>query len=341
MPWGGSAIPFLPGKENVRLPVEVVFPSEAFRFSGQSSLEAWTLRDVFERLGWSTYDHFLAHEPELCLQRIRELADAFPTWQHHPKTGRPPVDERVHIVAAMLRQFFHATYRQLESHLRVLREFFRIEHVPDANTLSEKNRTRRFSGLLRRFHQFILSLLPKRDCIIGTDLPATATRRRPGARPTNGLRATEDWVKIKSHSAIELPQLLYLNSVHHTGRVHESRKLEDVWNELPENVRPFRSVADAAPRTRATTVWKSPKPTAQLVNFGTHGPNRFKGLTGIRALVETTINCTKQRFGHQLRCRHPIARKNEIQAKQTAHNIRILLMRQVVHSPRVSSQGPT
>ncbi|MHB8606468.1 MAG: hypothetical protein ACYDCK_14585, partial [Thermoplasmatota archaeon] len=55
------------------------FESEAFRFSGQSSLAAWTLKEHFEKFGWSRYDAWLTHEPALCFQRIRELVDEFPT----------------------------------------------------------------------------------------------------------------------------------------------------------------------------------------------------------------------------------------------------------------------
>lgn len=62
----------------------------------------------------------------------------------------------------------------------------------------------------------------------------------------------------------------------------------------------------------------------KLVNFVKHWPNRFAGLTGLRSLVETTFD---MKFGHQLRCRDPIARSNEVQAKETAHNIRVITMR--------------
>lgn len=332
--------------------VEGAFPSEAFRFSGQSSLDAWTLRDVFNHFGWSGYDYFLSHEPVLCFQRIRELADEFPTWQHRAKTGKPPVDERDHLIAAMLKQFLHATFRQMESYLALLKDFFGLKKVPDANTLSEKNRTRRFFLLLRRFHAFILAKLPKRDAIIATDATGYSNTKASWSDTDYGLRATQDW--IKSHSAIEVPQLLYLNPAENThGRVHDSRRFETVWDQLPPNVHPIRSLADAAyageaclevaERHGATPLHKYRKDARhvrfpetrfqKLVNFGTHWPNRFDELTAPRVFVETTFNCTKQRFGHQLRCRHPIARKNEIQAKQTAHNIRILLMRQEVHSP--------
>lgn len=51
------------------------------------------------------------------------------------------------------------------------------------------------------------------------------------------------------------------------------------------------------------------------MNFATHWPNRFAELTGLRSLVETAIDMTKGKFGHQLRCRDHIGRSNEIQAK--------------------------
>ena len=94
-------------------------PSEAFHFSGQSALDTWTLKDLFASQGWSLYEAYLAHEPELCFQRIRQLVDEFPTWQHRAKTGRPPVDHKTLLVGLLIRQFLRAPFRMTESYLRI------------------------------------------------------------------------------------------------------------------------------------------------------------------------------------------------------------------------------
>ncbi|MHB8604407.1 MAG: transposase [Thermoplasmatota archaeon] len=242
------------------------------------------------------------------------------------------------------------TFRELESWLRVLAEFFEIERIPDANTISRSNRSPRFAQLLRRFHRWILEALPERSSVVATDATGYSNRKAAWSETDYGLRATQDW--LKSHCVVELPTLLYLNTVTTKGRVHESQVYEEIWSALPSNVRPTRSLADAAyggedclrvahehDVTPLHGIRKDARHKARpesryqkLVNFATHWPNRFARLTGHRSLIETTFNSTKQRFGHRLRCRHPIARRNEIQAKQTAHNIRVLTMRDYLAS---------
>lgn len=331
------------------------FPPELFRFSGQSRLDVWTLRGFFQLHGRPAYEHFLSHEPELCFQRIRDLVDAFPTHQRRAPTGRPPSNERDILIAMLVRQFMNATFDQLESYLRVLQAFFDIQHVPDSKTLSEKNRTRRFRRLLERFHVFVLSLLPKRNSVVCTDATGYSNEKLPWSRADYRLRATQDWIKV--HAAIEVPTLLYLNTVNTRGRVHESRMFGPVWTHLPDNVRPVRSLADAAYagtacleaarahgatplhglRKNASRTRLGRTPYTDLVKWARQWPNRFAALTGRRALVETAFNCTKQRFGFQLRCRDPTARRNEILAKQVGHNLRMLVARETMITKGVFS----
>lgn len=328
-----------------RSPATRTFPAEAFHFSGQSRLDAWTLRDLFQAQGWAAYDRFLSHEPELCLQRIRELIEAFPTYQRFARTGRKPYVERVHLLAAMLKQFFDVSYRSLESHLRLLAEFFGLEKAPDGNTLSAKNRTRRFTKLLKRFHAWLLDQLPPRKAVIAVDATGFSNKKRPWSETDFGLRAHEDWLKV--HAAVEVPTLLIVSSVITKGKVHDSRAYEDVWLNMHPSVTPIRSLADAAYAGEdnletakaygATPLHRFRKdarhrarPTThlqKLVNFATHWPNRFHDLVARRSLVETAFSSEKRLTGHQLRCRNSIARRNEILAKHATHNARILIMR--------------
>lgn len=320
-------------------------PAEAFHFSGQSSMDAWTLKDLIDEMGSSRYDRWRSREIHLTFQRIRELADDFPTWQHRAETGRPATEERTLIIASMLRQFLRATFDSLEGYLHVFADFFRIQAVPDSKTMSAKNRSPRFAHLLRRFHEYVLLTLPARKGIVATDATGYSNLKDAWRTTPYPLRATQGW--IKSHCAVQVPQLLYLSSVKTKGGKHESQKFEDVWAGFPENFQPERSLADGAysgehcltiakehGATPLHGIRKDAKHTAlpetnyqKLVNFAKHWPNRFAELTGLRSLVETTFDMTKGKFGHQLRCRHPIARDNEIQAKETAHNIRVITMR--------------
>jgi hypothetical protein len=70
-------------------------PVQAFEFSGQSHLDTWTPTDHLDEHDWSTYKQLLRHEPRLCFERIRELADRFPTYQNDPPNG-PQADPRAH-----------------------------------------------------------------------------------------------------------------------------------------------------------------------------------------------------------------------------------------------------
>lgn len=325
-------------------------PVDVFKFSGQSHLDTWTLSDVVEAVGWSAYDAFLSHEPELCFERIRDLADAFPTYQRTAETGRPPIDERTHLIAMLVKQFTQSTYRELESLLRLLQDFFAIPHVPDATTMSRKNGTSRFQHLLKRFHAFVLEQLPSREVVVATDATGYSGQKSSWSRTDYGLRATQDWVK--SHACVEIPTLLYLSTVQTPSNVHESQAFEAVWTGLPDGVSPVRSLADGAyqgnaclevvRRSGATPLhdvradarhvrWPR-NAYEKLVNFATHWPNRYRALTRHRKLVETVFACTKEKFGERLRCRDPVARENEVLAKQLAHNIRMVVMREVLVS---------
>ena len=325
------------------------FLREVFEFSGQSSLETWSIRDVLRVQGWSGYDAYLSHEPELCFQRIRQLVDEFPTWQHQPWTGRRQTDERVVLVGLLVRQFLRASFRQTESMLRLLKEFFRLAKAPDHNTLSLHNRSLRLARVWRRFHRFVLERLPERKVVISTDSTGFSTRKRIWSQNDYGLRATQSgW--MKTTAAVEVPQLLYLNSAPSDADVHDSNMVGPAWSEFPDNVRPIRSLADGAfanqpclevAQAHGATPLHDPRKNARhrkypgtsfekLVNFATHWPNRFRHLVRLRKLVETTFHVTKQRFGDRLWCRSKIGRENEIQARQTAHYVRVIIARELV-----------
>jgi hypothetical protein len=330
--------------------VEIRIEPELFRFSGQSSMDAWSLHEVLETRGWNAYDNSLVQSPVLFLQRVKELAFSFPTWQRDPWTGRRPTCERDLLIAIIMKQALRASFRPLEGWLRVFSDFFEMKTVPDANTISRWNRSRRFAQVLRRFHSWILEQLPERNVIIATDATGYGNSKNSWRETDYGLRATQPW--IKSHCAVEVPQLLYLSTVPTRGRVHESQVFDKVWTSLPQNVHPTRSLADTAytgeaclesARKQGATPLHGIKKNARntetpdsnyekMVNFATHWPNRYAKLTGQRSLVENVFSTTKERFGDRLRCRTKIARQNEVQAKQTAHNVFTIAMRAAIAS---------
>ena len=88
--------------------------------------------------------------------RFREPAEAFPFYKRVKCTGRPPVPERDRFVCFLVRQLFDITFRQLEGLMTFLTEFFQIEKVPDHTVFSRYNRSRRWSHIWQRFHDFVM-----------------------------------------------------------------------------------------------------------------------------------------------------------------------------------------
>lgn len=321
-------------------------PPGLFAFTGQASFDAWTIGHALKQVGWSRYEYVMAHEQGLVFQRIRELVDAFPTWQHRAGTGRPAFDERDILLCLVVRQYMRVTFRGAESFFRLVKTELSLTRVPDASTMSRKNSSRRFLHLFRRFHDFILASLPARKATIATDATGFGRGKRPWRKTPFPYRAGKEYVK--ANCAVEVPQRLILSPTLTPGRNFESATFEKTWDNLPDNVTPTRSLADSAysgqpcleivrahgatpfhdlPKNARLVRW--PKTERQkLVNFARHWPNRFKKLKAPRVIVETTFSNLKELFGDRLRCRRKDGRDGEVWAKVVAHNIRIILFRE-------------
>ncbi len=122
---------------------EVIMPNKIFNFSGRSKINTWKLREAFEHAGWSDYSDWLVDEFPFMLQRIRDLADAFPFWQRTKLNGRPPYTERTLLIGFMLRQIFDTTFRRTIGLLKIFKNFFDLVeiacHMEDIHLNSSKN----------------------------------------------------------------------------------------------------------------------------------------------------------------------------------------------------------
>lgn len=324
------------------LATEVVLSNEIFKFSGQTKFDTWKLRDVFEKVGWSGYSDWLVNELPFCLQRIRDLADAFPFWQRRKKTGRPAYSERTLLICFMVKQFFNVNFRKVTGLLKLFKQFFHLNKIPSYSLLSLKNASKRWLHIWKRFHKFVLKSLPARKATIATDGTGFSGRKRSWRETPYDVRAVENWVKV--HAAVEIDSFLILNYELTESNVHESQMFDRVWAALPENVSPQRSLADAAYTSesciqsankhgakafhdvKCNAVYRHHPATGyeKLVNFSKHWPNRFKDIKGKRAHVETAFGSMAECLGYRIRCRSKTGRKNEVQAKICAHNIRTL-----------------
>lgn len=96
----------------------------------------------------------------------------------------------------------------------------------------------------KRFHRYVLSLLPKRKVVIATDSTGLSGRNKSWRETDYGIRAIQDWVRV--HAAVEVDSFFILSYELTKSNVHESQMFEEVWNDLPENIAPLRSLADSA-----------------------------------------------------------------------------------------------
>ncbi|MGB9591983.1 MAG: transposase [Candidatus Kryptoniota bacterium] len=324
---------------------EIKIPSEVFSFCGQSKIDTFSI-DVNSLLPeLCNYDGIIVNRVRLCLEAIRKHSDSFSFWQHRRRTGRPPIDERTFLIAFLIRQLFKATFRDTEGILMLLAEYFEINQVPDHTNLSVKNKSRRWLVIWRRFHQYILSLLPKRKIVVATDATGFSARINSWRETDYGIRASQDW--IKTHAAVEVDSFSILSYSLTKSNVHESQPFEEVWGNLPRNITPLRSLADSAYngekclqvalRHGATPIhgikknarfFKHPETQYQkMTNFATHWPNRYAEMYGKRNHAETAFSMITRLFGYRLRCRSRIGRKNEVQAKLSIFNLFLLAKR--------------
>ena len=329
---------------------EIDMPEVVFNFTGQTWLDTWTLRNAFESMGWASYSDWLVDELPFCMQCIGDLADEFPYWQRSKRTGRPALPERVLLIGFLVKQFFRATYRQTESLLWLFRDYFHLDWIPDHTTMSRKNRSKRWARLWKRFHKYLLKLLPRRKNIVATDATGYSGRKEHWNDVPYEVRACQDWVKV--HATVEIETFFILSYTFTESNVHESQIYEELWNELPENIRPKRSLADAAytsesclqvAKQHGATPYHGIKKNAvyhrhpktayeKMVNFARHWPNRFQKQYGKRNHIETAFSQTDACFDHRLKCRTETARKNEVQTKLCAQNIRMLALQQHINS---------
>jgi len=317
-------------------------PYEVFNFSGQTYLETWCLRETISDIDLGQYSEWLCEEIPLYMQRIKDLADSFPFWQRRKWTGRPPTRERDLLIGFLLRTLFDSTFRQTTALMRIFSDYFEFKLVPHPTVLSRKNQSKRWFRIWKRFHKYVMKLLPKRKSEVATDATGFSGCKQSWKETPYDHRPNQSWVKL--HASIEIASLLILNYSLTGSDVHESQEFEGLWKGLPGNVEPVRSMADnsytgekclqavrnhgAIPfhnvRKDAKYVHKPRTAYDKLVYFARHWAKKFKEIYGKRNQVETVFSMIGMRFGYRIRCREKTARKNEVQAKINAHNIRAL-----------------
>lgn len=313
-----------------------------FKFSGQSNVDTWSLKNDPAVSELAMYSRWLINDLHLSMQRIKDLADSFPFWQRKKQTGRPPACERDLLIGFLLRQFFDVTFRQAQGLMESFKEYFEFQKVPTHTVLSRKNRSKRWYHIWKRFHRFVMGGLSRRKAIISTDASGFSGRRNTWKETPHNHRPNQNWVKL--HATIEIDSFFVLSYELTKSNVHDSQVFGDVWDTVPGNVIPIRSLADAAYHgenclqsalkhgatpihgIKKNAVYHRHPETAyqRMVNFFTHWPNRYQSLYGKRNHAETAFGMMKSRFGYRIRCRSKIGRKNEVQSKINAHNIRML-----------------
>ena len=186
--------------------------------------------------------------------------------------------------------------------------------------------------------------------MVATDATGYSGRKRVWRETKHGQREVEDWVKV--HAAMEVDELIVLSYELMPSNVHDSQMFADVWDRLPDNVIPKRSLAYsayhgekclAAARQHGAVPLHGIKKNAKnfprpmtlyqkMVSFWQHWPDRAAELYGKRAHAETVFSMIGALLGHRLKCRSKKGRKNEVRVKLVLFDIVQLAMRKTLWS---------
>ena len=227
----------------------------------------------------------------------------------------------------------------------MMAEYFALDVVPDHSVLCKKNSSRQWLALWKRFLSFVLESLPRRSVVVATDASGFSGRKRLWWEMDHAVKARENWVRV--HSTIEVDEFLVLSYSLNRSNVHDGQMFASVWNKLPKNVSPKRSLANpayhsekclAAARQHGATPLHAIKKNAREcerpktfyqkpVNFAHHWPRRFAALYAKRVHAETVFSMIGALLGHRLRCRSSSGRKNEVRVKLALFNLIQLAMR--------------
>ena len=323
----------------------IEMPRSIFNFSGQMHLDTFLISFEKVVIDFDRYDDLAINGFRMAMEAIRLRADDFSFWQRRRPVGRPAYDDRVVLVAILVQQLMDLSFRETEGMLAMMKDYYSIETVPDHSTICRKIQSDRFAALLERFFRHITKDLPTRKVVASTDATGYSGRKRGWRETPHASRATQDWVK--ANVVIEVDEFIIL--AYHLSRsnVHDSQTFEDVWNKLPGNVVPIRSLADSAYvgndclavarqhgatplhkiKKNAKNFKKPATPYEKLTNFAHHWPKRFAELTAKRAHSETVFSMIGTLLGYRLRCRKKAGRENEVRVKFCLFNIIQLAMR--------------
>ena len=323
----------------------VQIPSDVFKVCGQVHLDTFALDLERVTVDLDRYDDVAINGLRLSLEAIRKRTNEFAYWQRRKRTGRPPYEERTLLVAFLVQQLLGLTFRETEGVLKMVRSYYRLDRVPDHSTLSRKLSSKRWTTVLERFFHHILASRPRRQVVVATDASGFSGRKRSWRETDHAVKANQDWVKI--HAVFEVDEFVVLSYSLTKSNVHDSQMFADVWDHLPSNVSPRRSLADsayhgekclAAARQHGATPLHAIKKNAReyerpetfyqkLVNFAHHWPRRFAALYAKRVHAETVFSMIGALLGYRLRCRSKNGRKNEVRVKLALFDLVQLAMR--------------
>jgi hypothetical protein len=100
------------------------------------------------------------------------------------------------------------TFREKEGMLAMMQDDYSIEAVPDRPTLCRKLQSDRFTVVLDRFFQHIISDLPIGKVVASTDASSFSVRKQGWRDTSHANRATQDWVK--ANVVIEVDEFILL-----------------------------------------------------------------------------------------------------------------------------------
>ena len=112
------------------------------------------------------YDDRAVFSLRLALEAVRLRASDFAYWQRRKDVERLAYGDRPLLIAFLLQQLLDRSFREMEGFLPLVKEYFKIEAVPDHSTLSRRFSSERWSKVLDRFFQHLLAALPRRKAVV-------------------------------------------------------------------------------------------------------------------------------------------------------------------------------
>ena len=246
------------------------------------------------------------------------------------------------VLCLLVRSYFHLSFRRTIGLLKLLAPTLGLAHVPHFNTLQKYNRgdgiTRTLKNLLAETAQPFWAV----EKVLAVDATGLVLFGSGAWRSNHDPGAVRDFAKIHVLSGTDTRATLAIRVTR--GTWHDTTQLGPLLEDVPDGVEAEAVTEDGAYWSRSACVaardagmqpYFSPRENARwpthpvdafdrMTRFALQFPNRWGTRYHRRSATESRFATEKGLFGDRLRCRRPTSRRNEVLAREIAHNVRLL-----------------